>query len=417
MKNILAVMAVALLVPGMVAAQSSITAVYSPLATDFQSCTPGSTPPMYAPSLYTYADGSVGMITQGNCLGRCDSGMGDSLFRWKRDVTTGSWSSANNGLTPSSSGQYLNGQYIPPGAMTGFKEAVNEVPSSDPCGTTTTHSNPTGALGGPATITLNGKLYMAFMKGNGDWWNGEVWWAVSSDYGQTWSVYSSPILYGNYHRGHDADGSCPEGFAGLSMVASTDAGGTWINIYGTYFHPNREKRSFDSGTSAIHYRFRYEPLHTYGFSATKQLLYNGSFINHSGKFVWAYDSGSALSGDIKLDPSLTASSWGNGGYFFTSAATKDNSGTYYILVDHWRTVGESLYYKTSTDAVNWSTVKTIDTTAVSNAYPNKIIVNNALWYGTLSGQTGLYGFLSLGEYCSTTGNVYDGTRILPVKIN
>jgi len=394
--------------------QGSISNVYSPLATDFQSCVPNSTPPMYSPALYSYPDGSLGLITQGNCLGRCDAGMGDSLFRWKR-APGGSWSSAYGGLSPSQSPQTLDGQTVPAGALTWFKEPVSESPQSpDPCTVTSQLTSYTGAFGGPATIVLDNKVFMAYEKGNGDWWNGEIWWAVSGDWGQTWSVYGSPILYGLYHRGHDANGSCPEGFAGISMTTSTDAGGTWIHIYGGYFHPDREKRSQDSDVSAVHYRFRYNPGHPFGFSSTKQLYYNGGFIDHSGKFVWGYDAGAAYGSDPKLEPTLTQAPWAPPGYFFTGAVTRDASGIYYMVVDHWRGAGEPLYYVTSCDAVSWSGVKTIDTTAVSSLYPGKVLVNNAIWYGTLSGQAAMWGFLSLGQYCSS--NVYDGTRILPVKI-
>lgn len=394
--------------------QGTVANVYSPLATDFQGCVAGSTPPMYAPALYPYPDGSLGMITMGNCLGRCDAGMGDSLFRWKR-ATNGSWSVANGGLSPSQSTQTLNGQTVQAGALPGFKEPISQSPQSpNACTTTTQHVNPTGAFGNPSTIVIGNKVFMAYEKGNGDWWNGEIWWAVSSDWGATWSVYSSPILYGLNHRAHDADGGCPEGFAGISMTTSTDAGGTWVHIYGSYFHPDRERRAQDSGVSAVHYRFRYDANHPFGFSSTKQLYYNGGFINHSGKFVWGYEAGSPLAGDVKLEPTLTDAPWSPDGYFFTSSVTKDSSGIYYMLVDNWRNDGDPLHYVTSCDAVTWSGVKHIDTTAISSAYPGKVLVNNSFWWGTLSGITGMWGFPSLAEFCSA--NPYDGTRILPVRI-
>lgn len=227
--------------------------------------------------------------------------------------------------------------------------------------------------------------------------------------------YSSPIFYGLYHRGHAAHGACPEGFAGISMTTTQEGTNTWIHIYGSYHHPDRERRTGDSGTSAIHVRFLYDRNHPFGFSSTAQLYYNGNFISHSGKYVWGYDTGAPYGTDPKLDPNLAAAPWSPPGYFFTYSVTKAGStGPYYMIVDKWRGAGEPLYYVTSCDAIHWSGVKTIDTTAVSNLYPNKILVNNALWYGTLSGTTAMWGFLSLGQFCGS--DVYNGSRILPVKV-
>ncbi len=398
--------------------QATVTNVYNPIITDYQSpptenkqgCTePSKNLPMYEPTLYQYPDGSLGMITQGS-LGLST---GDSLFRWKRSPA-GSWSTNDGGFTPSD-------------ALTWFKEPARKEMSmpygwgQNPCNTTKQLTSYTGSFGGPETIVLNNKVYMAFQKGNGDTWSGEVWWAVSSDWGVTWSVYPSPILYGLYHRGHDANGNCNEGFTGISMATSNSAGVTWINIYGAYSHPGREKPNGHGMISAIHYRFRYDPNHPYGFSPTKELYYNGSFINHSGKFVWDFDMGAPYGSDIKLDSTLTQAPWYKPDQYFTGSVTRDFNGIYYMLVDHWRVPGETgrLYYVTSCDAVNWSSVKAIDTTAISNLYPGKSVINNAIWYGTLTAgtgppQTGMWGFFSLDPFCNN--EAYNGTRILPVKI-
>jgi hypothetical protein len=401
--------------------QGSVSTVYSPLSTDFQSCVVNNTPALYAPALYPYPDGSLGMITMGTCLNRCDAGMGDSLFRWKR-APNGSWSSTFGGLSPSQSSQTLDGQTIPAGALAPFKQTISVTPQTpNPCVSRSQLTTYEGAFGNPATIALNNKLYMAYEKGNGDWWNGEIWWAVSSDWGRTWSTYSAPILYGLYHRGHAASGSCAEGFAGISMTTSTDAGGTWINIYGTYHHFVNERRgaTLDNAVSSLHYRFRYDPNHPFGFALPKQLYYNGCFINHSGKFVWGYDSGAPYQpSDPKLETKLVDAPWSKvyagRTRFGTSSVAKDSNNIYYMLVDEWRQDGDPFFYVTSCDAVHWSSVKTIDTAAISSSYPGKVLLQNALWHGTLSGQTSMWGFATLGEYCSS--NVYDGARILPVKI-
>ncbi len=420
MKNkarVLTLLAALMAVPVLGQYQGSISAVYSPLAADFQVGCPGFHAPMYAPALYPYPDGSLGMITHGNCLAHCDPYTGDSLFRWKRSPG-GSWSATYGGLSPSANDQVLNGQTIPAGGLNPFKQTLQAtpVPTGDICATTHPYTTYEGAFGYPATLVLNNKVYMAFLKGNSDAWNGEVWWAVSSDWGYSWSVYGAPIFYGLYHRGHAANGSCPEGFAGLSLATTVQNGVTWINVYGSYHHPARERGSGDAATSGIHYRFAYNPGHPFGFSVPAELYYNGSFLpSHSGKLVWDYDTGPAYGSDPKLDTNLTAAPWYSPNHFFTYSVTKNTStGVYYMNVDTWRQAGDPLYYVTSCDAVHWSGVKRIDTSAVWNLYPGKILVNNAYWYGTFSGQTGMWGLLSLGDYCGP--DVYDGTRILPVKI-
>jgi len=418
----LTLLAAMMAVPVLGQYEGSISTVYSPLAADFQVDCQGLHAPMYAPALYLYPDGSLGMITHGNCLGHCDFGTGDSLFRWKRSPG-GSWSSIYGGLSPSASDQTLDGQTIPAGGLNPFKQTFQATPppAGDICATTTQYTTYEGAYGYPATIVLNNKVYMAFLKGNSDAWNGEVWWAVSSDWGYTWSVYSAPIFYGFYHRGHAANGSCPEGFAGISMTTTLDNNGvTWIHIYGSYHHPERERGAWDAATSAIHYRFPYNPGHPFGFNSPVELYYNGTFIPHSGKLVWNYDAGVAYGSDQKLNTNLAAAPWSPPGYFFTYSVTKNPStGVYYMNVDKWRSDTDPLYYVTSCDAIHWSGVKEIDTTAVRNLYPGKYLVNNAYWYGTLSGQTGMWGLLSLGNFCGGVGGegVYDGTRILPVKIS
>lgn len=396
----------------------------SPLTPDHQGCVdPGNGSPVYMPSLYQYPDGSLGMITIGNHPDSGDADTGDALFLWKRG-SSGSWSNSAGGITPTLEG----------GAIPSFKEIVQKVPipgSGGPCGSKL--ATYTGAFGGPATIVLDNKVYMAFLKGSSDWWSGEVWWAVSSDWGETWSVYDSPILYGFYHRGHETkrygnacifpreenEGcSCNEGFGGLSITTSSDAGGTWIHLYGTYFHRELEANRKSPLPSAIHYRFRYDPNHPFGFSPSKQIYYDGGFIDHSGKLVWDYDSGAPQGSDVRLSSPSIKAPWATLDRFFTSSVTRDSRGIYYMVIDGWRG-NDPIFYVLSSDAVNWSGVRRVNVAAVYGRFPGKPLINNALWYGTLpaatGSTTGLFGFYSLDRVCGDSD--YNGTRILPVKVS
>jgi hypothetical protein len=396
------------------ASDGYVSSILAPLQTDFQQtyCDPA----MYAPALYPLPNGDMGMITQGNCLNHCDNGMGDSLFRWRRAVANGTWNDNNGGITPSMFQKITSrGETIPAGGLNGFKQVIAESPMvGDPCPSTNALSTFNGAYGQPAVVSLNGKLYMASERGNGDWWNGEVWWAVSSDNGATWTQQSQPLVYGFNHRGHQSNANCVEGFASISMTTTTDASGTWFHIYGTYFHPSRELPG--SAVSSVDYRILYNSANSFGLGATKQILSDGAYINNSGKFVWSYDAGNPQPGDTKLAPGSINASWSsNNAYFFTTSVTKIGS-TYYMVVAKWDVGNDPIYLSTSCDGTHWSaTPLVIDTSSIYGAYPNHLLVNNAIYYGNLDGAPALWGFFSLGNYCNIN-NAYSGTRILPVKI-
>ena len=422
---------------------ASVTAVYTPLVTDFQNSNPPpNQPPIYQPGLFALPDGSLGMITQGSCLGYCKNSInpdgiaGDALWRWRRSPG-GSWLDSGGGITPSMNQQMTSlGEIIPAGAMragamSDFSEPVSNFDGTKPCQYAfDPNKPPTGAFGDPALVRLDNKLFMAFAKGNGDWWSGEIWWAVSGDDGASWSVYQNPILYGYYHRWHHASNPnpqstafCNEGVIGISLATTTDASGkVWFHVYASYAHPDAERnRLVDPAYSAIDYRFGYNPLHPFGFGTGTDLWYNGAYRPNSGKFVWSYDSGSAQTRndgglDDKLQPGSVLASWTKNNLFNTfgvTTQTVNSKNIYMMMIDGWRSVGDPLHVVTSCDGTIWSSVQNISTQAVTNAYPGKMLVDNSIWYGTLSNIASLWGFLSLAP---DPTNAYDGTRILPVKI-
>jgi len=359
-------------------------------------------PPMYYAAPYPINSSGMGMITQGNCLGKCDPGKGDSLFYWK-EFSNGFWTK------PAAS----------TGAMPSFKETVNENPKvPNDCPATNQLANFKGAFGDPAVVRIGSKVFMAYLKGNGDWWTGEMWWAVSSDDGVTWSTQTQPLLYPLVHRGHQAH-NCGEGFTRLSLTTTTDASGTWFHAYGTYFHPAREIQP--GLLSFVDYRFKYDAANAFGLGNPKQIWANNQWVNSSGKLVWTYDTSTPPEpGDVKLDPSAVQASWG-GNFFFTQSVTRGPNGVYYMLVDDWAISGDPLTLRTSCDGTNWnSTPLQIDTAMVWNNYPGKTVVQAALYYGTRFNnatqtvQTGFWAILSLGSWCSS--NPYDGSRILPAKV-
>lgn len=124
LRKALAIMALALAPVAPLFGQGTISQVYAPLSTDFQDCAANKRAPMYYPALYLYPDGSLGMITQGNCLGACDPGMGDSLFRWKRSVN-GSWKAELGGLSPARSRISL--QSAPGGALSSAEPPWDQI--------------------------------------------------------------------------------------------------------------------------------------------------------------------------------------------------------------------------------------------------------------------------------------------------
>jgi len=194
----------------------SITQLEVPLATNFQ--TTYCHPPQYAPALYPINSSELGMLTQGNCLNNCDVGDGDSIFYWK-EAANGTWTKPTTAS----------------GAMPAFKATLSESPQiADPCPTTNQLTSYQGAFGGPEivkdTAHTGSKLYMAYLQPVGDWWAGEIGWAVSSDDGLTWTKQTQPLIYALAHRGHQSSGSCPEGFSALGLTTTTDGTGTWFHV-------------------------------------------------------------------------------------------------------------------------------------------------------------------------------------------
>jgi hypothetical protein len=400
-------------------AQPRVSAVYSPLAADFQinsNGTPAS-PPMYAPALWQTSNGSLGMITHGSCLGQCpsDGTAADALFRWRRSPG-GSWSAASGGLTPSKFVQTTSlGETIPAGALRPFTEPSANFSYGVPC--QSAYNNAQGVFGNPGVVKVGSKLFMTFHKGNGDFWTGEVWFAVSGDDGASWSVYPNPIFYPLYHRWHAAPPGCNEGFVGPVGLTTVDVGGkTWFHVYAGYAHPTSEYPAEDY--SIIDYRWEYNPAHSYGFSAA-EVYYNGAYQPHSGRLVWTYDSGSAYGTDIKLNPSLLQAPWGAGTNIWQAGTVTTQtigSQTYKLMVvEGWRFFGDPIRIKTSCDGITWSAPINVDVSLVNTYHPGKIVVENGIWYGTLGNVTSLWGFLSLGQQSGS--GTFDGTRILPVKLD
>lgn len=423
--------------------QPRVTMVDVPVPeTDFQTAFGAS--PMYSPALFTTSNGALGMMTQGNCFSRCgDVGAPgvpgpDLLYRWRRSAA-GSWASNAGGLTPSMSWQTTSlGESIPPGPHPAFSEPVQNF--SPTAGCQFPFTNPKGAMGTPAIVRVGNRLFMAFAKGIGDWWTGEIWWAVSSNDGATWSVYPNPVLYPFYHRFHRASGdneACNEGAVGIGLTTTTDPNGqTWFHIYSGYAHPGRERDPLDPAYSSVDFRFTYDAAHAYGFGSVSQLFYNGAYRAHSGKYVWSYDytldpQGNRVQkppygSDQVLTPAAVASSWAGPNRFgagsVTTAVGHNRVKYWLMIVEGWRSMGDPLKIMTSCDGTNWAGPINVDTSLVSQVYPNRMIVNNAIWYGTLNGPAPidspspyLWGFLSLGGVGGT--EVYTKTRILRVRID
>jgi hypothetical protein len=389
-----------------------VTQIQPLLQAEFQagSCPNVSPAGLYYPTLYPLSGNRLGMITQGNCLGECNNSMSesDSLFRWER-APDGSWTAPT----------------IAGGAMADFRGPHLVDSCTDPTicscdGPTKQLTNYSGVFGEPAAVSMDGKIFLAYEKGNGDSWNGEVWWAVSADAGLTWSLLPQPLIVGANHRGHKSYGGCPEGFSGISMTTTTDNTGTYFHVYGTYFHPGRERNSPFALISYVDYRIRYDSSSLFGLGSTRELWYNGQYTASSGNLVWCYDSGgNCQPGGPGLDPSLVNSSWGSSGNFFTASVTRDASG-YIMLVgsfgDGAYDPKPPLHIMHSADGVTWSAPATIDTTLVLRQYPAAKILNSGLYYGNLDGSPALWAFLAIGDRCDRHISPYDAVSILPVKI-
>jgi len=347
----------------------------------------------------------IGMMVQGNCFNECDPrGAGDSLFFFSRD-SGGNWHSPSEATV---SEPFVALPLMGDDQICGF----------DGFGRVNAMASFSGMMGGPAVVSLDGRYYMAFLKGNGDAWSGEVWWAVSDD-GRTWDVMEEPMLYGAFHRGHQATGSCPEGFTSVTMTTVTEKGRTSFYIYGTYFHPGREYLQGPGRrvASSLLFRIPYRPFNPYGLGNRWQIYYRERFQPTTGRLVWSYDQAAPRA--LRLEVPRTNNGWGTETLPFTQSVTRLDDGKFVMLVGAFgfQYPETALYYRVSEDGIVWDeTIYELDVTALQFAFSRrgKILVNSEIWQGTLSGQRGTWLFASWSNRCSD--QYYHGSAIIPAKV-
>lgn len=438
--------------------------------------------PLYDPVMWPMWDGSRGLMLQGNCSFGCQWFSGNDDIVFFRRLGTGAWVGGENGVALSS----FDSPTTP----------FNHTPNLGTAGQETqyrgkvvkTQTNITGQFGNPAPAWVSDglyphNLYMAYIRGSSDIYAGEVWWAYSTDDGQTWTDTTTPLMYGKYHSQYGpraiehvtGSNSETEGFDSMSMAMRFDESGVlWAYIYASYRHPAREVNGSNDipFVSYITYRVQIDRSIAGGLTGTRQVFYNDpvqgwGWKPHNGAFAWKdHDSNDPSCGPCtgvyypdkdwsdatKLypgrlnQPSAQTSGQTNGWYYYGgpqldnlywNTRTVTHNGTDFVMLlwngalDVTNTTAPPEKLTISHNGVDWCGPYDVDLRGIVSD-PNAInslvgtsapVAHPALWYGTLSGVTAYWGFLSLHGIGNPQWNgsaweyqLYNGTQILPIKL-
>jgi len=313
---------------------------------------------------------------------------------------------------------------------------------------------------------MGSHVFAVYSRGNSDGYAGELWWAYSTDNGANWQQYPTPVMYGKYHsrfgplgRTHVTLGSEAEGFGGASMAFLYEQGVLYAYIYTLYISPSRENHAV-TAYLALTYKIRIVLSTASGLTSDRYILLRNTWTPHDGAFVFSSWPGYSYSPDSTYEPGAPFigdydSSWNEttGNIFVPSSVTHNGSVFVMLLGTHFSGDNNTtpLRYRVSSNGVDWcgpagldagfgnttdKGVYQIDISALATdanaAGPHhrspvvgETSFHNSMWYGTLSGTTSYWGFLTLSRWAEDPavpdggdpddGDWYNGSRILPVK--
>lgn len=324
----------------------------------------------YDPEIFE-ASSTIRILGQGSSA-QSPGGNVDSIFGGVRNASDGTWTVPANTSPP---------------VLTGFNK----------CGLTN------WLWASPSVVKVGDRYFMAFIGGNADYSKGKIYWAVSND-GASWTVYNtnppagepwSPIIY-------PKDGIECEPFGVGQVALAWD--GSYFYLFMNYIHrvkydPNAGAQTWDS----IAYRFSYNAGHPFGFGSVKQIYYDadgptvigpnpGSWVTHSGKLSFSYDTLPAESGDPTLTHFRSMWSLHNGGKDIEWNPARQ------MWVHAFSADQGNLYTQENSSLANntWSERQQIDTfnvngydpwTLESGKFPFRRMQYPGIWYGVLPGQS------------------------------
>lgn len=305
----------------------------------------------------------------GNPTDGCGTAGYDALYRGTRDPASGNWT------VPSTTDCTT---------LVGFPK----------CG------RPKWVWASPRSVSnvspTDSRYFMAFVGGNGDFDKGKIYWAVSND-GQSWSIYSSnppagepwsPVIYPKYGD------ECFLPF-GVAQVALAFENG-YFYIFMNYVHRVGYMGNPAATWESIAFRFSYNPGHPFGFGSVKQIFYDpdgpntviggggpGSWVTHSGRFVFTYDPIAAEPGDPKLGHFTSMWSLHNGGKDIKRDPSRGRWIHVFTAADTNR-----LHWQQTTSLVDntWGPRFDVDTTTLDAKFPGRTLQYPGLWYGSVGGQ-------------------------------
>jgi len=327
---------------------------------------------LYDPEVYSLADGRLVLWGQGGGPAACTGGM-DSLYTatYKREV--------NNWRVPGATD-------CP--TMIGAAVCDHIPPSNVP--------DPSGPLGSPSAVKLNGKVYMAYVAGNADYERGKIYWAVGTDVNLI--TQASPILVPS----QPGVGACvPHGIGQVRLVYEAP----YFYFIAFYYHGNDPAvpAPIRGALSTLAYRINYDSTQTSGLGSTRQIFTQGQWVAHDANLTFDYGSGGlpiwgnydgrglqfAGEGDLKWDP--TGGRWI---HIFSFDLTRIE----------WQET-------TSLANGNWSAPVAVDVSSLNARYPGTKFFGAGLWYGDADANgpdtPHLWAFTPVrnGPACTFGGNV------------
>ena len=240
------------------------------------------------------------------------------------------------------------------------KTLCDHIPSANP--------DPSGPVGSPSAVQVNGKVYMAYVAGNADYERGKINWAVGT--GTSLSIYpsaSNPVSLVTPMQ--NGKGACDPHGLGQVRLAYENGYFYFILFYRHHTNP----AGGGGPLSTLAYRISYDPANPWGLGAIRQMFIGGQWVAHDGNLVFSYDSPGGLpiygnydarglqfagQGDVKWDPARLR--WI---HIFSP------SGNAQVL---WQ---ESA----SLESGSWSVPVEVDLSKVRAKYPSTPFVGAAIW--------------------------------------
>ena len=301
---------------------------------------------LYDPEVYRLSNGRLVLWGQGGSVASCTQGL-DSLYTATYNPSVNNWRVPLATDCPTLIGKAL----------------CDHLPNANP--------DPSGPLGSPSAVELDGKVFMAYVAGNADYERGKVNWAVGTD--TNLSVYptaSNPVAL--ITPVQSGKGACDKHGIGQVRLAYE-----YPYFYFILFYSHN--RDAGGGPySTLAYRINYDPANAWGLGAIRQVLKGSQWVAHDGNLIFDYDSPGGISvygnydarglqyggeGDLKWDP--VRQRWIH-------------------IFSTWDTSKLSWQESPSLDWGMWTVPVDVDVTKIRQKWPSTPFIGAGIWHGDIT---------------------------------